>query len=138
MGDGVIGSPPAFGAGKSRFESESPSNDRRPRPRRSVSQPLLPAAAREGGIAAVVVLAAGQGTRMRSSTPKVLHALGGRSMLGHVLVATAPLAPPHTLVGVGAGREAVEEHLAQVPPGGRPDRKRTRLNSSHANISHAG
>src|SRR3712207_9535590 len=77
MGDGVIGSPPAFGAGKSRFESESPSNDRRPRPRRSVSEPLPSGAAPEGGIAAVVVLAAGQGTRMRSSTPKVLHALGG-------------------------------------------------------------
>src|SRR3712207_7898479 len=84
MGDGVIGSPPAFGAGKSRFESESPSSDRRPRPRRSVSEPLPSGAAPEGGIAAVVVLAAGQGTRMRSSTPKVLHALGGRSMLGHV------------------------------------------------------
>ena len=60
-----------------------------------------------------VVLAAGQGTRMKSSMPKVLHALGGRSMLGHVLAATAPLAARHTLVVVGAGREAVEEHLAQ-------------------------
>ena len=38
-------------------------------------------------LAAVVVLAAGQGTRMRSSTPKVLHTLGGRSLLGHVLAA---------------------------------------------------
>src|SRR3712207_1514625 len=132
MGDGVIGSPPAFGAGKSRFESESPSNDRRPRPRRSVSQPLLPAAAREGGIAAVVVLAAGQGTRMRSSTPKVLHALGGRSMLGHVLAATAPLAPRHTLVVIGAGREAVAEHLAQVAPDARPVVQEEQRGSGHA------
>jgi bifunctional UDP-N-acetylglucosamine pyrophosphorylase/glucosamine-1-phosphate N-acetyltransferase len=84
----------------------------------SVLQPS--GAAPEGGIAAVVVLAAGQGTRMRSATPKVLHALGGRSMLGHVLAATAPLAPRHTLVVVGAGREAVEEHLARVAPGARP------------------
>ena len=34
---------------------------------------------------AVIVLAAGEGTRMRSATPKVLHPLAGRSMLGHVL-----------------------------------------------------
>ena len=66
--------------------------------------PPQPSAAPEGGIAAVVVLAAGQGTRMKSSMPKVLHALGGRSMLGHVLAATAPLAARHTLVVVGAGR----------------------------------
>ncbi|WP_164093748.1 NTP transferase domain-containing protein, partial [Stenotrophomonas maltophilia] len=34
-----------------------------------------------------IVLAAGKGTRMRSETPKVLHAIAGRSMLGHVLAA---------------------------------------------------
>nr|MBA2528606.1 NTP transferase domain-containing protein [Euzebyales bacterium] len=39
----------------------------------------------------VVVLAAGEGTRMRSATPKVLHELGGRSMLGHVVAATRGL-----------------------------------------------
>ena len=58
--------------------------------------PPQPGATTDDGVAAVVVLAAGQGTRMRSSTPKVLHALGGRSMLCHVLAATAPLAPRHT------------------------------------------
>nr|MBA3799188.1 NTP transferase domain-containing protein [Geodermatophilaceae bacterium] len=36
------------------------------------------------GLAAVVVLAAGAGTRMRSAIPKVLHEIGGRSLLGHV------------------------------------------------------
>jgi bifunctional UDP-N-acetylglucosamine pyrophosphorylase/glucosamine-1-phosphate N-acetyltransferase len=97
-----------------------------------VSEPLPPGAAPEGGIAAVVVLAAGQGTRMRSSTPKVLHALGGRSMLGHVLAATAPLAPRHTLVVVGAGREAVEEHLAQVAPDARPVVQEEQRGSGHA------
>jgi bifunctional UDP-N-acetylglucosamine pyrophosphorylase / glucosamine-1-phosphate N-acetyltransferase len=96
----------------------------------SVLQPS--GAAPDGGIAAVVVLAAGQGTRMRSSTPKVLHALGGRSMLGHVLAATAPLAPRHTLVVVGAGREAVEEHLAQVAPGARPVLQEEQRGSGHA------
>src|SRR3712207_4980201 len=69
---------------------------------------------------------------MRSSTPKVLHALGGRSMLCHVLAATAPLAPRHTLVVVGAGREAVEEHLAQVAPDARPVVQEDQRGSGHA------
>src|SRR4051812_31496962 len=112
MGDGVIGSPPAFGAGKSRFESESPSESAPPvvaRSHVSLQQP-------SPTIGAVVVLAAGQGTRMRSATPKVLHRLGGRSMLGHVLAAAAPLAAARTVVVVGSGREAVAEHLAEVAP----------------------
>ena len=53
---------------------------------------------------------------MRSSTPKVLHALGGRTMLGHVLAAVAPLEAAHPVVVVGSGRETVEEHLAAVAP----------------------
>jgi bifunctional UDP-N-acetylglucosamine pyrophosphorylase/glucosamine-1-phosphate N-acetyltransferase len=53
---------------------------------------------------------------MRSATPKVLHELGGRSMLGHVLAAAEPLGAAHTLVVVGAGRAAVEEHLAAIAP----------------------
>jgi bifunctional UDP-N-acetylglucosamine pyrophosphorylase / glucosamine-1-phosphate N-acetyltransferase len=67
-------------------------------------------------VGAVVVLAAGQGTRMRSRTPKVLHHLGGRSMLGHVLAAAAPLGAGRTVVVVGSGREAVAEHLTAVAP----------------------
>jgi bifunctional UDP-N-acetylglucosamine pyrophosphorylase/glucosamine-1-phosphate N-acetyltransferase len=65
---------------------------------------------------AVVVLAAGQGTRMRSRTPKVMHRLGGRTMLGHVLAAAAPLGAARVVVVVGSGREVVEEHLADVAP----------------------
>jgi bifunctional UDP-N-acetylglucosamine pyrophosphorylase/glucosamine-1-phosphate N-acetyltransferase len=83
-------------------------------------------------VAAVVVLAAGQGTRMRSATPKVLHTLGGRSMLGHVLAATAPLGAASTLVVVGAGREAVAEHLAAVAPGARPVVQAEQRGSGHA------
>jgi len=67
-------------------------------------------------VGAVVVLAAGQGTRMRSRTPKVLHHLGGRSMLGHVLAAAEPLGAGRTVVVVGSGREAVAEHLTAVAP----------------------
>ncbi len=42
---------------------------------------------------AVVILAAGQGTRMKSSLPKVLHQLGGRSLLAHVLSTAIELEP---------------------------------------------
>ena len=57
--------------------------------------------------AAVLVLAAGAGTRMRSDTPKVLHTLAGRSMLSHSLHAVAKVAPRHLVVVVGADRERV-------------------------------
>ncbi|HYH26580.1 MAG TPA: bifunctional UDP-N-acetylglucosamine diphosphorylase/glucosamine-1-phosphate N-acetyltransferase GlmU [Blastococcus sp.] len=83
-------------------------------------------------VAAVVVLAAGQGTRMRSATPKVLHGLGGRSMLGHVLAAAAPLAAGTTVVVVGAGRDAVGEHLAAIAPGALPVVQEEQRGSGHA------
>jgi bifunctional UDP-N-acetylglucosamine pyrophosphorylase/glucosamine-1-phosphate N-acetyltransferase len=41
--------------------------------------------------AAIVVLAAGEGTRMKSSTPKVLHEIGGRSLIGHAVAAAEAL-----------------------------------------------
>ncbi len=63
--------------------------------------------------AAVVVLAAGEGTRMRSATPKVLHRIAGRTLLGHVVAAAAELAPEHVVVVVGHGREAVGDHLTE-------------------------
>jgi len=61
--------------------------------------------------AAVVVLAAGEGTRMRSALPKVLHTMCGRTLLGHVLAAVGPLEAARTLVVVGAGRERVAATL---------------------------
>jgi bifunctional UDP-N-acetylglucosamine pyrophosphorylase/glucosamine-1-phosphate N-acetyltransferase len=66
---------------------------------------------------AVLVLAAGEGTRMRSpNTPKVLHGFAGRSLLGHVLAATAPLQATHTVVVVGHRRDEVIGHLAEIAP----------------------
>ena len=53
------------------------------------------------GESAVLVLAAGAGTRMRSDIPKVLHTIAGRSMLSHVLHAVAKVAPQHLVVVVG-------------------------------------
>ncbi len=83
-------------------------------------------------VAAVVVLAAGQGTRMRSATPKVLHTLGGRSLLGHVLAAAEPLGAGTTAVVVGAGREQVEQHLARVAPGALAVVQEEQRGSGHA------
>jgi len=59
------------------------------------------------GEAAVLVLAAGAGTRMRSDTPKVLHALAGRSMLSHALHSVAKAAPAHLVVVLGHDRDRV-------------------------------
>ncbi|SFE17778.1 bifunctional UDP-N-acetylglucosamine diphosphorylase/glucosamine-1-phosphate N-acetyltransferase GlmU [Blastococcus tunisiensis] len=83
-------------------------------------------------VAAVVVLAAGQGTRMRSATPKVLHTLGGRSLLGHVLAAAEPLGAGTTVVVVGSGRDQVEAHLGQIAPSALPVVQEEQLGSGHA------
>ena len=64
----------------------------------------------------VIVLAAGEGTRMKSATPKVLHSVAGRSLLGHVLHAVHHLSPNEVRIVVGSGREAVEAHIAQIAP----------------------
>ncbi|TWD78997.1 bifunctional UDP-N-acetylglucosamine pyrophosphorylase/glucosamine-1-phosphate N-acetyltransferase [Kribbella amoyensis] len=66
--------------------------------------------------AAVIVMAAGQGTRMKSATPKVLHEIGGRSLVGHAVVTARALSPAHLVVVVGTGRELVEQHLAELDP----------------------
>jgi len=64
----------------------------------------------------VVILAAGEGTRMKSQTPKVLHSIAGRSLLGHVIAAAETLSPKHLRVVVGSGREKVEAHIAEIAP----------------------
>lgn len=64
--------------------------------------------------AAVLVLAAGSGTRMKSDTPKVLHTLAGRSMLAHSLTAATTVAPSHLVVVVGHDRERVGPAAQQI------------------------
>jgi len=61
---------------------------------------------------AAIVLAAGEGTRMRSSTPKALHEIAGRPMLGHVLAALAPLGAAETVVVLGRGMDAVAQAIS--------------------------
>jgi bifunctional UDP-N-acetylglucosamine pyrophosphorylase/glucosamine-1-phosphate N-acetyltransferase len=64
---------------------------------------------------AIVILAAGKGTRMKSDLHKVLHPIAGRPMLLHLIASAAELAPARTVVVTGAGREQVE---AAVTPFG--------------------
>ncbi len=71
----------------------------------------MPDDADVAGRLTVVVLAAGEGRRMVSRTPKVLHPLCGRTMLGHVLAAIRPLHAEQTLVVVGHGRDEVTATL---------------------------
>lgn len=66
------------------------------------------------GDTAVLVLAAGPGTRMKSDTPKVLHTLGGRSMLSHSLHAMAKLAPQHLVVVLGHDHERISPLVAEL------------------------
>ncbi|MGH2699663.1 MAG: bifunctional UDP-N-acetylglucosamine diphosphorylase/glucosamine-1-phosphate N-acetyltransferase GlmU, partial [Actinomycetota bacterium] len=86
-----------------------------------------------------IVLAAGVGKRMRSNTPKVLHKAAGRSLVGHVLTAIAPLEVDRTIVVTSAHRDEIESSLAaegfaeglefviQDPPRGTADAARIAL-----------
>ena len=84
------------------------------------------------GALGIVVLAAGEGTRMKSSRPKVLHAFAGRTMLGHVLAATEPLAATATVVVVGHGREQVTDHLRELDASAVAAVQEEQLGTGHA------
>src|SRR5699024_5801148 len=66
--------------------------------------------------AAVVVLAACPGTRMRSATPKVLHPMGGRALLGHAMTAARAVDPERLAVVVRHERERVAAYVAEADP----------------------
>ena len=63
-----------------------------------------------------VILAAGAGTRMRSSLPKVMHKLAGRPMIDHVIAAVKLLAPEKTVVVTAPHMESVRDALKQTAP----------------------
>lgn len=65
---------------------------------------------------AIVILAAGEGRRMRSRLPKVLHRVAGRSLLEHVITAATAAEPHHVMVVVGHERDQVIAHLDEVAP----------------------
>jgi len=64
----------------------------------------------------VIILAAGEGKRMRSALPKMLHPLLGRTLLGHVIAATTALHPSRRIVVVGHGADQLTAHLAEIDP----------------------
>ena len=65
---------------------------------------------------AVIVLAAGAGTRMKSATPKVMHGIGGRSMVEHAVAAARNLNPERLAVVVRHQRDKVAEHVLAFDP----------------------
>lgn len=68
------------------------------------------------GPAAVIVLAAGAGTRMKSRTPKILHEIGGRSMVGHALQAARTVSPRRLAIVVRHERDLVARHVSELDP----------------------
>lgn len=66
---------------------------------------------------AVIVLAAGAGTRMKSKTPKILHTIGGRSLVGHALHGTAGIDPEHLIAVVSHERERVSAAIGEIGAG---------------------
>jgi bifunctional UDP-N-acetylglucosamine pyrophosphorylase/glucosamine-1-phosphate N-acetyltransferase len=66
--------------------------------------------------AAVIIMAAGEGTRMKSATPKVLHRIGGRSLVGHAMAAARMAEPEHLVVVVRHERDQVAAHVHEVDP----------------------
>jgi bifunctional UDP-N-acetylglucosamine pyrophosphorylase / glucosamine-1-phosphate N-acetyltransferase len=79
-----------------------------------------------------IVLAAGEGTRMRSARPKVLHAIAGRSLLAHVLAAVAEANTSAVAVVVGPGQDAVEVEAKRVLPGASSFVQHERKGTAHA------
>ena len=85
----------------------------------------------------VAILAAGQGKRMHSALPKVLHPLAGRPLIAHVLAAARALAPRAIVVVIGHGGDAVQAAVhapdlrfaAQDPPRGTGDATRVALDA---------
>ncbi|WP_033343710.1 bifunctional UDP-N-acetylglucosamine diphosphorylase/glucosamine-1-phosphate N-acetyltransferase GlmU [Catenuloplanes japonicus] len=80
----------------------------------------------------VIVLAAGEGKRMKSSLPKVLHPLLGRTLVGHVLAAATSAGADRTLVVVGHGGSAVPDHLAEIAPAALTVRQEQQNGTGHA------
>ena len=79
-----------------------------------------------------IVLAAGEGTRMRSARPKVMHVLAGRSMLAHVLAAVGGAGTTVTAVVVGPQQDEVAAEAKRVLPGAEIFVQHERKGTAHA------
>jgi bifunctional UDP-N-acetylglucosamine pyrophosphorylase/glucosamine-1-phosphate N-acetyltransferase len=81
---------------------------------------------------ALIVLAAGQGTRMNSELPKPLHKLAGAPLIAHALAAGASLEPSRVVVVTGHGADAVEKAVADLMPEAVCVRQAEQLGTGHA------
>ena len=86
---------------------------------------------------ALIILAAGQGTRMNSNLPKPLHKLGGMPMIAHALFAGAALEPARVVVVTGHGAEALEAAVDDLMPGAVCVRQAEQLGTGHAVLQAA-
>ena len=85
-----------------------------------------------GRTSLTIVLAAGEGTRMRSSTPKVLHPVAGQSLLAHVLSAAPKGAGTSLAVVIGPDHEAVADEAKRHRPDAETFVQRDRNGTAHA------
>lgn len=79
-----------------------------------------------------IVLAAGEGTRMKSTRAKVLHEIAGRSLIGHVLHAVQSAKPKNLRVVVGASKDEVITHLSEIAPNATSVFQEVRGGTGHA------
>ena len=80
----------------------------------------------------VIVLAAGEGKRMKSATPKVLHPMLGRTLVGHVLAAATAVRPDRRVVVVSRDAKSLTDHLATVAPDAVAVVQEEQLGTGHA------
>lgn len=81
---------------------------------------------------ALVILAAGMGSRMKSDRPKVLHSVAGLPLVGHAMRAGAALSPSRTVVVTGHGAHMVEAVVAGLDPAAICVRQNEQLGTGHA------
>ncbi len=79
-----------------------------------------------------IILAAGEGTRMRASLPKVLHEIGSRALIAHVLNAAGEAGCNDIAVVIGPGHDAVEALTRKAAPHARIFRQNERRGTAHA------
>jgi bifunctional UDP-N-acetylglucosamine pyrophosphorylase/glucosamine-1-phosphate N-acetyltransferase len=80
----------------------------------------------------IVILAAGEGVRMQSSAPKVLHEIGGAPLIAHVLAAAKGAAPARIAVVIGPGRKDVAAEARRLAPKAEIFVQRARRGTAHA------
>src|SRR5260221_4255506 len=85
-----------------------------------------------GRTSLTIVLAAGEGTRMQSSMPKVLHPVAGQSLLAHVLEAAPKGAGASLAVVIGPDHRAMAEEVKRLRPDAASFVQRERLGTAHA------